>query len=316
MLGMHPDIFKMKPVVFFTPGSGMGHLVRSSALCIELEAEGVPCVIITSSPFAEGFSGITGIVTFGIHTTQWQKKSVELLMQLSPSLVVIDTFPLGFKGEEFDGLSRNIPFIYLARRLKIQAYQKKLNRFFWSHAPHFSSTLITEPLSDDHYELIESVSETVTTLNGRIKFPAETICIPPVPVLLKQKIQSSEHLHLIVHSGPGNEVEALIRHAKASSDYNGNHTIAVINPFPTSSDTRDYFDYFPASTLYSNAFRIYSGAGYNSVAESQEQPDKHSFIPFDRFYDDQVARLNSFKPTTESGNRTAVLKICNLYNSC
>ena len=86
-------------------------------------------------------------------------------------------------------------------------------------------------------------------------------------------------LTLIVHSGPAEEVVALV--ALAQPPY------IVISPWPK-------VEYYPAVNLYSRARRIITGAGYNSMADLLAHRARHTAVPFPRRYDDQHARVKYF----------------------
>ncbi|MCG8553400.1 MAG: hypothetical protein MI799_23595 [Desulfobacterales bacterium] len=71
----------------------------------------------------------------------------------------------------------------------------------------------------------------------------------------------------------------------------GTGKLVVINPYLAGQDDAPgSVDYFPASLLYAKAHRVYSGAGYNAVAEGGGQTEKHIVVPFERHYDHQFWR--------------------------
>ena len=290
-------------MVFLAPGAGLGHLVRTLSLAIELKNLKIPTLIVATSRWSYGLSRLTGIPVHHIPPGQWVEVIPTFLKRVEPALVVRDSFPFGFRGEDFLECADQTPFVYLARRLNIDAYFTAINQSWIPGSPFIASTIILEELSETHYKLIETSAQNITVLDGRIQFPASQFA-PPVPKNL-QKLIDTSYLHLVVHSGPRHEVNKLIRLAKESIQHKGKGSMAVINPLMAAEDCPDTWDFFPAAALFPDVYRIYTGAGYNSIAEGTLFADKHVAIPFPRYYDDQKARLQNSQSSTIPGNEVA-----------
>lgn len=276
-------------MLFAAPGSGLGHLVRTGALALALEKKQVVSVIVSSSPWAQGFSRITGLGVIFVPPEHWKKDISGLVHRISPRLLVLDSFPLGFRGESFGGRF-GCPVVYLARRLKFEAYCHRLTSLGGGACPPDMTAIIIEDLEAGHQDWLEKNTRDQVRLCGRIRFPESLIKAPEIHTTLGSLLDN-KIVHLVVHSGPEHEVDQLIARAKTAIHTAGTGKLVVINPFLAGrNDAPDCFDYFPASLLYAKAHRVYTGAGYNAVAEGGGQTEKHIVVPFDRHYDDQFWR--------------------------
>ncbi len=158
--------------------------------------------------------------------------------------------------------------VHLARRL-----QQPLP------ASGFDAVIQAEPLPPDHEAL----------LGPSIRLPGP-IRLPPgrIPAPLPSELDR-DGLHLVVHSGPSTEVTQLTNLAPDPR--------AIIN-----------LTYYPACNILHRAAHVYSGAGYNIMAEMLGRPN-HTAIPFPRHYDDQFARSLGFFTELADGTPLAASTI-------
>lgn len=246
-------------VAYFGPGGGLGHLNRALAVCLRLRDAGVDARIVTNSPFAEGLAGLARCPIVGLAGASWADSARAFVAEMRPRAVVTDTFPYGLR-EEWRGFPLDVPLIHVARRLLTP---------FAVVPSDFAVILRAEPLSLEHgLALGEAVS-----LAGPILLPPGRLPTP-FPLALDR-----DDLTLVVHSGPPEEVAALV--ALAEPPY------VVISPWSE-------FDYYPATNLFGRARRIITGAGYNSMADLLVVRDRHTAVAFPRRYDDQHARVQEF----------------------
>nr|WP_320189845.1 hypothetical protein [uncultured Desulfobacter sp.] len=296
-------------VLFVAPGAGFGHLVRAGALALALQEKQVVSAIVSSSFWAQGFSQITGQDVIFVPPEHWKKDISGLVNRLNPRLLVLDSFPLGFRGESLGGW-KGCPVVYLARHLKFEAYCHRLSSLGGGEYPPDMTAIIIEDLEACHQDWLEKNTRDQVRLCGRIRFPESLINAPEIPKTLASLLDN-EIVHLVVHSGPEHEVNQLIEQAKTEIRTAGKGKTAVINPFLAGrDDVPASFDYFPASLLYTKAYRVYSGAGYNAVAEGGGQTEKHIVVPFERHYDDQSWRAGDARGETRGdGLAQAVKKI-------
>lgn len=303
---IEPGDSRHRPVVFLAPGSGLGHLVRTGALSLGLARHGIPSVILTTSPFGPGFSNITGIHVIFLPFPSWAKACPHHLKALDPAVVVLDTFPMGLRGENLSDMTRTCPVVVLARRLTFDTYRNNIRSQGITAEPEGFTALIIEPLPSDYHAWLTQRAEKVIVLENRIRFPVLLMPIPEVPESLERDLSAGD-LHLVVHSGPDTEVRQLMDCVQGR--------MAVINPRMAADGLPRCYDYFPASTLYGRAHRIYTGAGYNAVSEIAGDPQKHILIPFNRRYDDQAWRKNQPFSGSEPGNATAIESIMNTWQA-
>lgn len=302
-------------MLFVAPGAGLGHLVRTGALALALKKKQVVSAIVSSSPWAQGFSQITGLGVIFVPSEHWKKDITGLIHRLNPRLLVLDSFPLGFRGESL-GDRLDCPVVYLARRLKFEAYCHRLRSLGGGAYPPDMTAVIIEDLESRHQDWLEKNTREQVRICGRIRFPESLIKAPEIPQILSFLLDN-EIVHLVVHSGPEHEVRQLIERAKTAIRTAGRGKLAVINPFMAGrDDAPESFDYFPASLLYAKAHRVYTGAGYNAVAEGGGHTEKHIVVPFERHYDDQFWRAGEArgKPRGD-GLAQAVEKILEMPGS-
>ncbi len=128
----------------------------------------------------------------------------------------------------------------------------------------FDAVIQAEPLAAEHEALLAGA----VRLPGPIRLTPGRVATPVPPELER------DGLHLVVHSGPAAEVAQL----------------AALAPEPR---TVVNLNYYPACNVMSRAAHVYSGAGYNIMADMLGR-ENHTALPFPRRYDDQAARLRGF----------------------
>ena len=266
-------------VAYFAPGGGLGHLNRALAVCLPLRDAGVDARIVTNSPFAEGLAALARCPIVRLEADLWAESARACVDEMQPRAVVTDTFPYGLR-DEWRSAQPGPPLIHIARRLLTP---------FPIQPKDFSLILQAEPLSVEHCASL-GPSE---ALPGPILLPPGRIPTP-IPMNLDR-----DDLTLIVHSGPAEEVAALI--ALAQPPY------IVISPWSK-------VEYYPAANLYSRARRIITGAGYNSMADLLAHRARHTAVPFPRRYDDQHARVEHFFREPADGTTQAVASILTLLS--
>ncbi len=143
----------------------------------------------------------------------------------------------------------------------------------------FDVVIQAEPLAAEQEELLPGA----VRLPGPIRLAPGKVATP-VPQELDR-----DGLHLVVHSGPAAEVEQLAALAPEPR--------AVVN-----------LNYYPACNVIGRAAHVYSGAGYNSMADMLGRGN-HTALPFPRRYDDQAARLRGFFTEPIDGTELAARTI-------
>jgi hypothetical protein len=86
--------------------------------------------------------------------------------------------------------------------------------------------------------------------------------------------------------------------------------VAVISPWKLAHAPS--FDYFPAANLIERAKHVYTGAGYNSIADTMDRRTRHTAVAFPRRYDDQAARLAALPAMSIDSTRMAAAAIASV----
>jgi hypothetical protein len=223
---------------------------------------------------------------------QWHKAAPEYTRLRRPDRIVVDTFPFGLRGE---WMTRpEAPMVYLARRLRLDQYAYRGD---WSA---FETIIAAEPLSREHDLAIWGSGARLTRLPGPIRLRPGTVKTA-VPVQLERLLDAGG-LSVLVHSGPVEELrllESLARGARPDAP------LAAITPWPGALEGIPCFDYFPFGNLAARAARVFSGGGYNIVADMTPHRARHTPIAFERRWDDQAARLASLPWRQQDGTAAA-----------
>ena len=268
-------------VLYFAPGSGLGHLNRALAVCLALRDRGVEAEIITNSPFAEGLARAARRTITRIPTAQWKQAAPEYARSRTPRLMIVDTFPFGLRGEWEHAAARR------PRRLPRAAAAngelpgiRRLEALRWDQRPPRHCRPITSKPS----RMLTSAwcDCPVSSVSSPAPFPR------PVPQLLGKLLDSGKG-RLVVHSGPPEEVRRLVHLARSKMPPDAE--LALIAPWRADGADCPCFEYYPAGNLTVRAAHVVSGAGYSAVADMLFHRERHTTIAFERRFDDQAERL-------------------------
>lgn len=265
-------------IACFAPGGGLGHMNRAIALSLALRDAGEDARIVTDSPFSPGLAALTRCPIVHLPRENWAEAARAYVEELRPAIVVTDTFPYGLR-EEWRLALPAAKLVHIARRLLTP---------FSLQAGDFALIIQAEPLAPEHRAVLGSRS---LTLCGPILLAPGRVATPIPPALER------DGLTLIVHSGPADEVAALT--ALAEPPY------TVVSPWSP-------LEYYPATNLYARARHIFTGAGYNSMADLLVHRHKHTALSFPRRFDDQHARVQHFFRAPADGTAQAVDAILSL----
>ena len=297
----------IKKVILFSPGAGLGHLTRAAVIAMEMRSRGVDVTVVTNSAYAPGLACLCGVEMVTIATSSWQRDAPCYAQENVSDLIVLDTFPMGFRGEWLCPPKGVSPMVHLARKFDIDAYLLAVGSDRDAPRP-FRRAIAIEPLNDELTSWLSESDTTLTQLNGYVRFPAESLHVP-VPPELDEALRSGKTI-LVVHSGPEPEVRDLIYRAEQLVANGLGDKVIVISPHPLND--RANYEYFPAARLYSRAAAIVSGAGYNAIAEATTNPTSHHIIPFPRRYDRQCERLTDYnQKSLPSPPQATAQTLCN-----
>ncbi len=272
-------------ILYFAPGSGLGHMNRALALCLALRDLGCEAEIVTNSPFAEGLARVARYPITGIANERWSELAPRYASEHPPDLIVLDTFPFGMRGEWLR-IPGDVPVVYVARRLKLEAVAQG----DWSR---FALTIAAEELSSAHEAALRGE---VVRLPGPIRLAPGTIATPVPSGGLDR-----DDLWLVIHGGPEEEVSLLCNLARERMPPGA--SLAVVAPWPP------HHDYFPAGNLVGRAEHVVSGAGYNMMADMMFLRERHTAVAFERRFDDQAGRLAAARSGEEDGTPAAAMAI-------
>ncbi|MGJ5820012.1 hypothetical protein [Paludibaculum fermentans] len=284
-------------VLYCAPGSGLGHLNRALAVCLELQALGVSVRIVTNSPFAAGLAPLARCPITRIPADRWPSGVREFAAAVRPEVMVCDTFPRGMRGEWSQGLPA--PAVYIARRLNPEATARFLGEPGWQAG--IIQVVVAEELTEEHEAALVASQVPLVRLPGRIRLRPGLLPTTIPPEL--DGLLGSGRCCLVVHGGP---VEELTQLAGLARDHG---QPVAITPWDVALEGVRCFEYYPAGNLMARAAHVVTGAGYNAMADMMFSRDRHTALAFPRRFDDQAGRLAEWKPASQDGTREAALAI-------
>lgn len=274
-------------VLYYAMGGGLGHLTRAVAFLHTLSL-GAESAIVTSSSWADDPRLIGALRT--IHPpasleddraglADWMRSTIETER---PERLVVDSFPAGLLGE-LSGLTTygRYEIWHVARLLNWPRYARRIES---SGLPEYDVVWETEALHADHETALRAGTRDLRHL--QLSDPPPSIGIPRI---------EGDHW-LVVHSGPPEEVEDLLRYAIDMREREDSTIrIVLVSPVrpPVSAPSLSMIDVYPAWPMFQRADRIISGAGFNVMRQAEPYRKKHRFVPFPRALDDQYTRAAS-----------------------
>lgn len=270
-------------ILYYAVGGGLGHLTRASAIIHYLQIPKTKVQILTASPFASLYFSDLPILTLPKHL-QNNPEFYEIWLQqqcrkYNFSEIWIDSFPCGILGELHCLQKFDLQATYFARILDWNNYKGLVK-----HQAKFQKIWLLESLEEEHQDFIESLGTDVESF---------TFSYPEI------EIKSSlfdENDWLIVHSEPAEEVAELLAYAYEQAEMERqNPRFCVISPVKELDTIIPYthFDLYPAYPYFSQAGRIFTACGFNSMQQTKCFAQKHHFLPFRRRFDNQFLRAKS-----------------------
>jgi hypothetical protein len=246
-------------IVYYAVGGGLGHVTRARRVLDALRID--DAVIVASARADERVNGRYPVV--------------DSLDSLRPERIIVDAFPLGLRGE-LAGI--DAPLDYVARLLRWDEYRRCVPH----PLPRFGTTYLVEPVThevpcDRTVELSLAIDSRSSNSEYRIENEE---------FLIRNSVFAIRNSYwLVVHSGPEDEVRELIAYAEELQRIENDRTRLVVV-----SQCGIGIDVIPACSLFANAKRIISAAGFNVMLETEPYRDKHHVVPMPRRFDDQFAR--------------------------
>lgn len=239
-------------IVYYAIGGGLGHATRARRV---LDALGLDATIVTSADVPRALED-----DVDAHR-DW-------IRSLGATRLIVDSFPLGIHGELV-----GMEIDHVARLLRWDEYRRCVP----DPLPHIGTTFIVESLAPEHDCAIREASERVVELPLRAEVAEAHVDAP---------------FSIVVHSGPAEEVQELVRYAMELRDAAATHEPIVVATRcgVALPDGVARTDTEPPAALFAAATRIVSAAGFNTMLETEPWREKHHVMPFARRFDDQFAR--------------------------
>ena len=160
-------------------------------------------------------------------------------------------------------------------------------------SPRFSRILRVEPLHAAHEAALRELTDQVVDLELGDPPPG-----PEGPATTRASALP-QRFWLVAHAGPPDELAELVAYARDLQRIARDPAALVVAAPPTPGgrspaleDSGELLsvDLYPASPLFARAARVVSACGFNVMRQMEPHADRHSFLPFQRRYDDQFAR--------------------------
>jgi hypothetical protein len=284
-----PSLFKKrgKRILFYAPGSGLGHLSRAHALIRKLlPLTGEEIFLLTNSPLSHLFRQ-ENVTTLHIDTSRGSpklqhRKIARLIMELAPHVLVADTFPWGMTGE-LSGLLEGAKFrkVFVRRLLKVdysrgQAIDECV-------AAHYDLVLHAEPIGE-----------------SPLPYSFHLCC----PILLRDfdELPGQKEARKIVRAPAGHRVLLTAGRGDPAAIHNFRRLMAWVflrlkskgfcirHAALPAEGNGSMISHFPLLEAMAGADILVSPAGYTLFHESMSLAIPSLYIPQPQKYDDQFTR--------------------------
>lgn len=206
--------------------------------------------------------------------------------ELRPETVIVDAFPGGLMGELIPWPFGSVRALHLCRLMDWSAYRDRVPGPW----PRYDAIHAFEALTAEHRAALDACSECIVEEAFR-----------PLPALdeeveaargLRQSRHGDAPTWLIIHSGPLAEVAKLVLAAREErEEASSSARLLVITPRPTPQLAVDAIRFYPARAFFPHVERVYSGAGFNCLAERGLFAGPWRAMAFPRQFDLQFERL-------------------------
>ncbi|MCS6820421.1 MAG: hypothetical protein NZ551_00975 [Microscillaceae bacterium] len=295
-------------ILYYVQGGGLGHAQRTKHV-IEHFSLNIQRIVVVSSNYA-----VTKVLPreINIHyfpTELYQRQNWNELRKIFQNIFKqyaiqnfwIDTFPYGIAGElAYISLPSEMVCTHLARYLKWENYKRFLASEIKNNI-RFQNTYFLEKLHPEQHLFLEKNSDNLSPL--LLNYSSNCPSLEKLPKWFQVLRQKYKFLCLIVHSMPFHEIEQLFlfayQHCTQEISINISEVhFLVISPIPSPQNlpknlTWQYF--FPAVDLFTWADLICTACGFNIMQEIIPFAHKHICLPFERRYDNQFVRYESYQ---------------------
>lgn len=277
-------------ILYYCLGGGLGHITRFTAFCHTLAIKPILITLQNDylsnilSRFASDFFILPEkLVSDKAGLKDWV---LNIIKQTNPKKIIMDAFPGGILGElsncrrELD----NIEIEYIARILKLDTYQKRLE----SELPHINKIWQVEEFGYEQKIWLNNLAQINNIPINRLKLEYPNFNVDSNIIL-------PQNSWLIVHSGSELELQELYEYARDTAlleKVTPNYVIIGQKTKPTFlPKDLPFYNVYPVTNLLKKASRVVSGAGFNIMEQMSQMKAKHMVLPFNRALDDQHLRL-------------------------
>ncbi len=274
----------MQKILYYAPGSGLGHITRAQAVVFSLAIDFRQVILVCSIDYLPDNLLFKEIVVLPKEMRKNPKALQdflqEIIIQKQIKELFVDTFPCGIVGE-LNSLSLNTVIYYIARILKWKFYKEN----YIERLPEFEKIYLLEKIESQH---LQDISQQGNLQNFILHYPKIPLNSTQKQILKQIK---NKQFWLIVHSQPVSEVEIVINHAlDIKAIEKSKAQIIVCSLEKIIIQNVEYLSVYPAGFLYPFAEKIFSACGFNSYFQLKEYREKHICLPFQRTYDNQFLR--------------------------
>lgn len=286
---------KNPEIVFYSFGSGLGHLTRTCSIVRKLrKLASCRISVLTNSPFHKLFDEmpVEFIDSTSLSTDLCKRRIWDYFGAMRPGTIVVDSFPRGIAGELPPILSaRNIRKILVRRILKEDYIEKfQIEDFI---ASHYDAVIHAEPIPDSRSPGMECCPILIRDYEELRGEEAS-----------KRLLNADIHDKVIIASTTGDDqlVEGFHRavtRAFERIEARG-FCLRLVSPLSRAMHSNCHIRYFPLLELLPGADILLGPCGYNLYHESMALSIPSIFLPGDRLYDDQGMRAGSSAVAAES----------------
>lgn len=297
----------MKILFYAVNGLGLGHVTRLLAIAREIRSAepDTEILFITSSEadsviYKEGFPAVklpskniareSGLRA-RVHSRLLQQTAWSVVSAFNPTVMVVDTFPLGFCYELDPVLSwKSSKFVFIYRQRKEEKtrdkrFQAAMQRYDLVIVPHEKDDFGVAPARG-----VRSMFAGKIIIRDKKSLPARE------QVIAEHRLPPAEKYALISLGGGGQDgLETLIPGIlNIFKDFPAIHPVtaqgALLRRLNVENGCSIIKHYYPLCELYNAFDYVIAGCGYNTVNELLYFNKPAVYLPFERQVDDQMLR--------------------------
>ena len=281
-------------IIYYGFGGGLGHITRFNAFC---NTFGIKPFLLTAIPKEYEYKIQTFAQETLLFSSEQPNNKIALrnwvsnkINEIKPDKLIIDAFPGGILGELTDlpELNQVKEIEYIARILKIDIYQKRIN----GNLPIFSKIWEVEELDQNQKMFLVKLSknQNIPIIPLKLAYPSSDA---------DSSISLPSNCWLIIHSGNQEELQSLYDYAQDIALLeNTSPNFAIVGQIQKPDflpSNLPYYSVFPVTSLLEKASKVISGAGFNIMKQMSQHKEKHLILPFERALDDQFLRVKLAK---------------------